>query len=163
MANISSSLTGYLFGLLTSDEGIDSQLQLIAQDDGVSFTGDVRSVSVQNTAPDLAERSLQVQYPALYLYCEKLTNSLKEKFRTFSGKARLVIEVRCSQDRLEGLERKLERYADAACRVLDGARGSWQDGAFYAGGYEVVYGTVRQGGKNFLQTAKISFDVEVSK
>jgi hypothetical protein len=163
MANISSSLSGYLFGLLISDTGVDSQLHAIAEEEGVSFSGEIHSISVQNTAPDLVERSQQVQYPAVYLYCEKLTNSLKEKFATFSGKARLVIEVRCSQDRIEGVERKLERYADAVCRVLDGARGSWQDGAFYTGGYEVVYATLRHGGKNFLQTAKISFDVEVSR
>ena len=41
--------------------------------------------------------------------------------------------------------------------------GTWQDGAFYSGGYEVVFASLRHGGKNFLQTAKISFDVEVSK
>jgi hypothetical protein len=163
MANITSTLTSYLFGLLTSDTGFDYHLIAGMEDDGLSFDTESHSVFVQNGAPDLLERSQTVRYPAIYLYCEKLTNSLKEKFATFSGKGRLVVEVRCSQDRIEGMESLVERYADAVCRVLDGARGSWQDGAFYTGGYEVAFASLKHGGKNFLQIAKISFDVEVSK
>jgi hypothetical protein len=52
---------------------------------------------------------------------------------------------------------------DAVCALLDDSRGDWGDGAFYAGGYEVNYETVARGGKNFLQRAKVGFDVEVSK
>lgn len=163
MANISSSLTGYLFGLLGSDTGVNSMLQGMRLDDGVDSPEDVRSISIQNTSADIVERSTQAQYPAVLAYCDKLTNSLKEKFRNFSGKARLVVEVRCSQDRLQGLERNLEHYADAVCAVLDAARGDWQDGAFYTGGYEVSYGPVKHGGSNFMQIAKIGFEVEISR
>ena len=35
-------------------------------------------------------------------------------------------------------------------------------GYFYAGGYEVHYGPAKAGGKNFLQTAKIKFGLEIS-
>jgi hypothetical protein len=65
--------------------------------------------------------------------------------------------------RIQGMASAVERYADAVCQVLDGARGNWQDGAYYTGGYEVVFASVKHGGRNFLQSAKISFDVEVSK
>jgi hypothetical protein len=163
MANLSSNLTSYLFGLLTSDTGLEYHLIAGMEDDGLSFRGESHSVVIQNAPPDLAERSQTVRYPAIYLYCEKLTNSLKEKFSTFSGKGRLVVEVRCSQDRIEGMERSVERYADAVCRVLDGARGNWQDGAYYPGGYEVSFASLKQGGRNFLQVAKLSFDVEVNR
>jgi hypothetical protein len=163
MANISSALTSYLFGLLTSDLGLDYELTAGMEEDGLSFRGETHSIAIQNVAPDIAERTETIRYPAIYLYCDKLTNSLTEKFATFSGQCRLVIEVRCSQDRLDGIERTLERYVDAVCRILTSARGAWQGGGFYAGGYEVVYTTLKHGGKNFLQTAKISFEVEVSK
>jgi hypothetical protein len=156
-------LTSYLFGLLTSDLGLDYQLMAGMEDDGLSFRGDTHSIAIQNVAPDIAERTQAMRYPAIYLYCDKLTNSLTEKFAAFSGKCRLVIEVRCSQDKMEGIERTLERYVDAVCQVLSDARGAWQGGGFYAGAYEVVYSTLKHGGKNFLQTAKISFEVEVSK
>ena len=163
MAHISSTLTNYLFGLLTSDAGLDYHLITSMEDDGLSFNTESHSVAIQNASPELSERGQTVRYPAIYLYCEKLTNSLREKFATFSGRGRMVVEIRCSQDRIEGMERMVERYADAVCRVLDGARGSWQNGAFYTGGYEVVFAPLKNGGRNFLQTAKISFDVEVAR
>jgi hypothetical protein len=163
VANISSSLTSYLFGLLTSDTGLESTLQAFREASGTNRLEEVRSVSTLNTSPEIVERSAQAQYPAVLGYCEKLTNSRKEKFRSFSGQARMVVEIRCSQDRLQGIERGLEQYTDAVCQILDAAKGDWQDGAFYTGGYDVSYGPVRHGGRNFIQTAKISFEVEISK
>ena len=38
------------------------------------------------------------------MYCEKIVNDLTEKFRTFSGTVQMAIELRHSQDRLEGLQ-----------------------------------------------------------
>lgn len=163
MANISSSVTSYLFGLLTSDTGVNNALALEAAENGSEFQLEIRSVNSHNSSPDLVDRTSPSQYPALFLYCDKLTNTLREKFRTFSGKARMTVEIRCSQDNLRGLERTLEVCTDAVCLVLDSARGTWQDGAFYAGGYEVVYGAIKQGGRNFLQIAKVSFEVDISK
>jgi hypothetical protein len=37
------------------------------------------------------------------VYCEKIVNDLKEKFQTFSGRVQMAIELRQSQDRLEGI------------------------------------------------------------
>lgn len=119
-------------------------------------------IVAQNVAADLIERSNMVRYPSVHVYCEKLTNTLRERFRTFSGKAHLVMEVRASQDRMEGLERQVQLYVDAVTRVLDGNRGDWGGGFFYGGGYEVAFGPVKRGGKSYLQTAKISVEVEAS-
>jgi hypothetical protein len=33
---------------------------------------------------------------------------------------------------------------------------------FYAGGYEASFGPVKQGGKNFIQVAKVTFEIGVS-
>ena len=52
---------------------------------------------------------------------------------------------------------------DAVCALLDDSRGDWGSGAFYTGGYDVSYEPIARGGKNFLQRAKVGFDVEVSK
>ena len=102
-------------------------------------------------------------YPALLVYCDKMANSQKEKFRQFSGKAHVVVEVRHSQDRLDGIETKTQMYVDAVCALLDDSRGDWGGGSFYAGGYDVIYEPIARGGKNFLQRAKVGFEVEVSK
>ena len=115
-----------------------------------------------NVAFEMVEKTAGVTYPAVYVYCEKLSNELREKFRTFSGTASMGVEIRVSYDTLERLARDLPLYAAAITEVLDSQRGAWGGEMFYAGGYEVTFGAVKRGGSNFLQTAKISFDVDVS-
>ena len=104
-----------------------------------------------------------MKYPVIHVYVDRVRNQLTEKFRTFSGKAHTVAEIRVSQDRIDGLEEQLRLYVDAVTGVLDTNRGSWGDGAFFAGGYEVTYEPVKHGGKNFIQIAKVGFDVDLSK
>ena len=120
-------------------------------------------IVAQNAAADLAERSSGTQYPVAAVYCEKVTNALTEKFRRFSGSVGMVVEVRHSQDRITGLQESLESYADAAGWVLEASRGDWGDGMFYDGRFQVAFGPVKHGGKNFLQSAKITFEIGVSR
>ena len=122
----------------------------------------IGQVLVRNVSADVAEKSAGVLYPSFYIYCEKMTNALREKFRTFSGTARMVVEARASQDRIEGLEDRVHVYVDAITNLLDASRGDLGQGMFYTGGYEVTFGAVKHGGKNFLQTAKVVFEVEIS-
>lgn len=122
----------------------------------------IGQVLVRNVSADVAEKSAGVLYPSFYIYCEKMTNALREKFRTFSGTARMVVEARASQDRIEGLEDRVHVYVDGITNLLDASRGDLGQGMFYTGGYEVTFGAVKHGGKNFLQTAKVVFEVEIS-
>jgi capsid protein len=126
-------------------------------------TPEAVAVVTQNVAAELAERSGTVKYPAVNVYCEKIANELKEKFRSFSGKVEMAVEVRHSQDRLEGIEEALEQCADAITSTLNASRGDWGDGMFYSGGYEVSFGAVKRGGRNFTQVAKVTFEVAVSR
>lgn len=116
----------------------------------------------QNVAAEIVEKSTAAKYPAVHIYCEKVNNTLREKFRIFSGTARMVAEVRVSHDRLDGIEKKSQVMADAVTGVLDGSRGDWGQGMFYTGGYEVQYGPVKHGGRNFLQITRVTFDVDIS-
>ncbi len=52
--------------------------------------------------------------------------------------------------------------SQAVTRVLDTNRGDWGGGILFGGSYEVTYGPVKHGGKNLLQTAKITFALEAS-
>jgi hypothetical protein len=96
------------------------------------------------------------------VYCNKIANLLREKFRAFSGDADMVIEARISQDRLDNIGTQVQLYADAITQVLDSNRGDWGNGVFYGGKYEVAFGGVKQGGLNFIQIAKVSFVLDVS-
>ena len=122
----------------------------------------LRQLVAANVAQELIEQATAVKFPAVHVFCEKIANTLREKFRTFSGKVFMVVEVRVSQDRLEGLERAMQIYVDAVMRVLDQHRGDWGEGMFYTGGYDAQFGPVKHGGRNFIQTAVVRFEVQVS-
>ena len=120
-------------------------------------------VLAQNVTLEIAERSGESRYPAVHVYCEKLRNELKEKFRAFSGTAVMTVEMRVTQDRLEGLEQRLQLSVDAVTQVLERNRGDWGNGMFFSGAYEVAFAPVKHGGKNFIQVAKVTLEVGVSR
>jgi hypothetical protein len=119
-------------------------------------------IQIVNVAPELAEKTAAVRYPVVHLYCDRVSNTQREKFRRFSGKVRMVAEIRVSQGRIDGIERMSQMLSDAVTEVLDGVRGDWGNGMFYGGGYEIVYGAVKHGAKNFIQLTKVVFEVDVS-
>ena len=162
-ATIGSTTTTQVMQLITGTGGVNSSLAaLTLTDQALAGPLDVAQIRAQNVAADLAERATTVTYPTVNVYCEKVTNQLTEKFRTFSGTAQMTIEVRHSQDRLDGLQDSLQLYTDAVTQVLAANRGDWGNGMFYAGGYEASFGPVKQGGKNFIQVAKVTFGIGVS-
>jgi hypothetical protein len=163
-STIGSLITGQLIQLIAGPKGVNYYLAGLIQVGGqrIDWLG-ASQVRAQNVAPDIADQSNAMQYPAVNVYCEKIVNNLAEKFRTFSGNAQATVEVRHSQDRLEGLQDGLENYADAVMQVLNASRGDWGNGMFYGGEYQAVFGAVKHGGKNFMQVAKITFEIGVSR
>jgi len=163
MAQVANQSVSRLADLLGGPAGLASSVAAISMREQVWLAGlQPERILRQQIAADLAERTAGAQYPLFYVYCEKVSNQLREKFRTFSGKARLSVDVRASHERLEELGRITELYAEAVTDVLDTHRGDWGGGVFYGGGYEVTFGPVKQGGKGFVQAAKVGFEVEVS-
>jgi hypothetical protein len=164
MAGLTGLLTSNVVSRLKStSNGVSARVGAITQSDPTLQAAGIRTILAQNASADITEKAGHAHYPALLVYCDKMSNTQKEKFRQFSGKAHLVVDVRHSQDRLETIESNLQVYVDAVCALLDESRGDWGGGSFYTGGYEVAYEPVARGGKNFLQRAKVGFDVEVSK
>jgi hypothetical protein len=163
-ARIGSATTAKVIHRITGPRGVNSGLAALTQG-GTAWASPLETAQVrsQNVAADVAERGTTVQYPTANVYCEKIVNSLKEKFRAFSGSVQMAIELRHSQDRLEGLQDALELYTDALTQVLHTGRGDWGDGMFYGGAYEVSFGPVKKGGRNYIQVAKVTFEIGVSR
>ncbi len=163
MAGIGRSATRIAAELLKHPLGLPAAIAGIAERERVEL-GSVEESQIvtQNVASEIAERSVGVKYPAIYVYCEGFANLKKEKFRKFSGKAFMVIEVRVSDDRLEETVRQLQYYVEAVTDVLERNCGEWSPGIYYTGGYKAELGTLRHGGKYFVQGAKIRFDLEIS-
>jgi hypothetical protein len=164
MAKSASIAARRVVEFLTAPEaGLGPAVEQLARESGVALTPiPPAHVVNQNVAFELSERSQAVKYPVVHVYADRVRNLLTEKFRTFSGKIRTVAEVRVSQDRIEGMEEQLRLYVDAVTQVLDANRGSWGEGAFFTGGYEVGFDPVRHGGKNFLQIATVTIEVDLS-
>ena len=164
MNKLGSLASDTVIGMLAGPEGMNSGLASLSAADG-SLAGpiDPEQMISLNVAAELVDHSLGRKYPSIYVYCDQITNALTEKFRTFSGHVGLIIEIRHSQDRLMGLQTALELYTDSITQVLDSNRGDWGNGMFYTGGYQVTVAQVKHGGKNFLQTAKIALQLQVSR
>ncbi len=160
---IGNAVTNKTLKLLTGASGVNLKLEAMALS-GVTAVAPLGSAQIlaENVALEIVERSAPVHYPALNVYCEKLQNNLVEKFRTFSGISQMAIEIRHSLDRREGLQDTVELYTSAVMQTLDGSRGDWGGGMYYAGGYQVTFGAVKSGGKNLVQTAKVTFEIGVS-
>ena len=164
MAGVGKHTTEAVVQLLTAPGGLGDNLAAMMELEQVTVPEITsRQILQMNVGQEVLERTAGARYPSVHVYCEKFSNSLREKFRQYSGKAQVAIEVRVSQDRIEGLELALQMYVDAVTRVLDQNRGDWGRGLFYAGGYDVTFSAVRHGGRNFLQVAKASFEVQVSQ
>jgi len=164
MAKLGSAATTAVIQRMTAPAGLNAGLAALTAPDSLLVKPvEAGQVHAQNASTDLAERSHATKYPCFNVFCEKIANNLKEKFRTFSGSLQIAIDVRHSQDRLDGLQDTLELYVDSATQVLDAGRGDWGSGMYYAGGYEVTLGAVKHGGKNFIQAAKITFEIGVSR
>lgn len=164
MAKISVDAADTLLSLLRSSDGFPAAMSDIKARDALT----VPDLGEPQMLPgriggDVAEAGSGFQYPVLFVYCDKVTNEHVEKFRKFSGTARVNIEIRVSGTRVEGLERSLAAYVDAVTEVLHGCRGDWGLGLSYSGAYEVVFEAVQQGGKSFRQAAKVVLEVDVSQ
>src|SRR5579864_3480203 len=168
MAQTASVVAHVFAGFLSatgtlSESAINSAVATAALDSGIPLAPvPTPYIVTQNMSIELWERASVVKYPLIQVYSDRVRNALTEKFRTFSGKIRTVAEVRVSQDRIEGLEDQLRLYVDAVTQVLDTNRGSWGQGMFFTGGYEVKFDPIQHGGRNFLQLAKVIFEVDLS-
>jgi hypothetical protein len=160
---IGNAITAKTVQMLTGPSGVNLNLEALALSGVTAVTPlGTAQILAENVAIELVARATAVRYPAVNVYCEKIVNQLVEKFRTFSGVSQMAIEVRHSQDRLEGLQDTVELYTSAVMQTLDASRGDWGGGMYYAGGYQVTFGAVKSGGINFVQTAKVTFEIGVS-
>jgi hypothetical protein len=163
MFSMARQATSKLVQIMNAPGGLNTNVAALAQAESVTLSPvPATHFFTDNVASDVAEKSADVKYTAVYVYCGKIVNDLKEKFRTFSGSLQMEIDVRVSQDRLDGMDRTSQLYMDAVTQILDQNRGDWGQGLFYPGGYEVSFGPVKHGGRNFIKSATVSFQVNAS-
>jgi hypothetical protein len=163
MARISTITTSALIQHLNGEDGLPDKVgQLLLERESRLPQISAADILERHVAADLAEKTSGVRYPVVYVYCEKVVNDLREKFRRFSGTADLSVDIRVSHEHMDDLQPSLQTYVEAVTDVLDKKRGKWGTGVFYAGGYEIQFGPIKRGGRNFVQSAKVELTVNVS-
>lgn len=163
MTVISKRAIERVVGLLAGPGGLGDNLDAVAETEGVARTElpDCEVVAL-NTGTEFLERRGEGRYPSASVRCESLSNALTEKFRQFSGKARMCIDVRVTHDHAARAEGLLHLYTAAVLRTLDQQRGDWGEGLFYSGGYEVDFPALKPGGKRYVHTATVRMTIDVS-
>ena len=163
MARISTSAVAALSDLLKGPNGLgDRTMQTTTHTGSEVPCVTPADIIERHVAAEVAEKTTGVRYPSIHVYCEKVVNDLREKFRRFSGSADLVVEIRVSHEHMDRLQAQLQLYAEAVTDILDTKRGYWTPGLFYTGGYVIHYGSIKRGGRSFLQSAKIELTVNGS-
>jgi hypothetical protein len=143
--------------------GIEPQLAELGYLRGADVDPTISASVVQhNVGADLLDKTGMATYPALHVTCERVSNDLREKFRIFSGTVGLAIEVRVTHDRAEALEGQVHAVVDAVTSVLDSSRGEWNRGMVFSGAYEITFAAAKRGGRNYVQSAKVRLNVNVS-
>src|SRR5688572_16458419 len=105
MAQVSTAAVAALVTHLTGPNGLPDRVAQL----GRSGTLDLPLISSSNietrhVAAEVEEKSSGARYPRVQVYCEKVVNALREKFRRFSGSADLVIEIRVSHEHIDELQ-----------------------------------------------------------
>lgn len=160
LANLSIAALEALRDLLIKPGGLNDQAYAIAVRDMVRIP-EVKpeQVLIRHTDIALASAATIVQFPAVYLYCVRIENSMDSKFREFSGRVVLVAEVRVSGRSVRGLDLYASRLAEAVMNVLAANRGKWTGACAFDGRFDITFDPVEEGGINFIQTARVEIEL----
>jgi hypothetical protein len=164
MATPTQTAVKKIQNLLTDEQGLSVSIAALHQ--GAELLDPVippEQLGQLQAPAELVERSGKVAYPAYQVYVEKVRNKMTEKFRRFSGVVEVVIEVRISQDRIDGLTDQVQFYADTVADVVERGRGCLGDGYYLTGIYETEFDAAKRGGLNYTQAARIRCQVEVNR
>jgi hypothetical protein len=105
------------------------------------------------------EKHTLASFPVLLVYCREIRNEMAEKFRSFSGVSKLVVEIGVSRENLDELHAEAQAFIDSAAEILRESQGAWDADIYFGGAYEVEIGQIRRGGRHFVQ--RVEFQVPV--
>lgn len=149
---------------LSGGDGVSLSLESLRTDYPIPLTEwQETPVEIVRAPAEMEEKSRTVKYPRFSLAVEKIENGREERFRRFSGTLKVAIEVRVSQDRIDGITESLYWYVDALRDVIERKAGCLSEGLVLTGEYEVQMDGVKKGGLNFLQSAKVVCPVVMSR
>lgn len=120
-------------------------------------------ILLSSAGPDLADMVNQFSYPRICLYSGGVRNNHIEKFRSLSGSISVIAELWSSGNFVSDTDRWIHFYVDAFTTLLGNSIGDWGDGIFFPGTFDVQFQAPKRGGFGFLQMARITCNLIVSR
>lgn len=153
-----------LQALLSAEDGLAASVAALQARYDVEPAGPFPvEVGLVRAPAELQEKAGPSRYPVIQTYCDQIESKRSERFRLFSGRMRVVTEVRVSADRLERVPALMHLYVDAVRDVVERRAGCVADGVFLEPGYEVVFEAVKRGGLQYSQTGRVVCWVGVNR
>lgn len=153
-----------LSDLLTNENALQQQIAAIAASANliVAPIGPAQVV-LSSASPDLGDKNIQLTYPRICLYSSGLKNSHLEKFRSLSGTVSVIAEIWASGNLVSDADVWIHYYVEALTDILRQNIGDWGDGVFFSGVYDIQFQSPKAGGVGFVQSAKVSCDLNVGR
>lgn len=153
-----------LADLLANSSALETQITSMSAASGMTIpliTAD--QVFVSSAPAGMADLQQELGYPRISIFSTKLKNTQVERFRSLSGAVTVSAEIAATADLLSDVDLWIHFYIEAITNILRENRGDWGDGVFYSGAYEVDVHPPKTGASGFLQLARVSFEVGISR
>jgi len=152
-----------VLNLLTGNNALQQQIAAIASStNSVVPPITTSQIVLSSASADLADKNIQLTYPRVCIYSSGLKNTQLEKFRSLSGTVAVVSEVWASGNLVSEADQWIHYYVEAATELLRKNIGDWGDGFFFSGVYDVQFQPPKAGGIGFVESAKITCNLNVS-
>jgi hypothetical protein len=120
-------------------------------------------VFVTSTSTTMADLQQQLGYPRVAVFSNRVRNQQIEKFRSLSGVVTLVAEISATADLVDEVDSAIHFYVEGVSNVLRRNIGDWGDGMFFPGTYDIEVQPPSTGASGFLQLARITCELNVSR
>jgi hypothetical protein len=155
--------TNKLLTLLTLNNALSQAISSNAALAGVVLAPlNTDQIIASFVGPDIGDLDLQLTYPRVCVYSTQIANNQREKFRAFSGVAAVVADVWSSASLEQQTELALHFYVEGISALLRANIGDLGDGCRYSGIYGVHMQAPKTGGAGFVQSARVTCNLEVS-
>lgn len=153
-----------MFNLLTTGNELEQQISSLALDSNVNVPGiPAAQIVLSSASADMADKNIQFTYPRVCLYSSGLKNTQMERFRSLSGTVAVVAEIWASGNMVTETDQWIHFYVEAVTELLRGSIGDWNDGFFFSGAYDVQMQQPKTGGFGFVQSAKVTCNLNISR
>jgi hypothetical protein len=155
---------GKISHLLTDDNALERKIDALAASSGMTVPGILSSRVVPTSASaEMADKDFQLTYPRIGLYSTSIKNTQIEKFRSLSGSISVTAELWASASLLQEADLWIHFYVEAMTEILRQHIGDLGDGIFFSGSYEVQFQPPKVGGFGWVESAKVTCDLNVSR